>query len=87
MPKEDLNSSYINNVNINTYFDDKGSTIQLIVESDKIFFNPKIFLHSPFGLPVVKNTINYSSDNKIITAYFNFDILGWLQFEAISKNW
>ena len=73
LPEEDFNSSYINKINLNTFYDDNDSIIQLIVESDKSFFNPKIFLHSPFGLPVVKNTINFSSDNKIITANFNFD--------------
>ena len=73
LPEEDFNSSYINKVNLKTYYDNKESTIQLNIESDKSFFNPKIFLHSPFGLPVVKNTINYSSDNKIISANFNFD--------------
>ena len=73
LPEEDFNSSYINKVNLKTYYDNKESTIQLNIESDKSFFKSKIFLHSPFGLPVVKNTINYSSDNKIITANFNFD--------------
>ena len=73
LPEEDFNSSYINKINLNSFYDDKDSIIQLIVESDKSFFDPKIFLHSPFGLPVVKNTINYSTDNKIITANFNFD--------------
>ena len=73
LPDEDLNSSYVNKINLNTFYDDKDSIIQLIAESDKSFINPKIFLHSPFGLPVVKNTINYSSDNKIITTNFNFN--------------
>ena len=73
IPENDFNSSYINNINLKTFNDDKHTTIQLKFESDKVFFNPKIFLHSPFGLPVIKNSIKYSSNNKIITVDFNFD--------------
>ena len=60
--------------------DDTHSTIQLIFESDKNFVSPKIFLHSPFGLPVIKNSLNYSNDSKKITANFKFDK------DLISKN-
>jgi len=73
IPEDDFNSSYINKINVKTFNDDKHSLIQLQFASDKVFFNPKIFLHSPFGLPVVKKSINYSSDNKIIKVDFNFD--------------
>ena len=73
LPEEDFNSSYIKEINLKTFSDDQSSTLQLQFRSDKVFYNPKIFLHSPFGLPVVKNSISYSNDNKIITTNFNFD--------------
>jgi suppressor for copper-sensitivity B len=73
LPEEDLNSSYINEISLKTFSDNQNSVIQLQFESDKSFYNPKIFLHSPFGLPVVKNSINYSSNNKKITTDFRFD--------------
>ena len=73
LPEEDLNSSYINEISLKTFSDNQNSVIQLQFESDKSFYNPKIFLHSPFGLPVVKNSINYSSNNKKITTDFHFD--------------
>ena len=73
LPEEDLNSSYINEISLKTFSDNQNSIIQLQFESDKFFYNPKIFLHSPFGLPVVKNSINYSSNNKKITTDFHFD--------------
>ena len=73
LPEEDFNSSYIKEINLKTLSDDKRSTFQLQFNSDKVFYNPKIFLHSPFGLPVVKNSISYSNDNKRITTDFNFD--------------
>ena len=52
---------------------DNLSTIQLKIESEKSFFNPEIFLHTPFGLPVVQNTISYSANNKLIIAEFDFN--------------
>ena len=70
LPKEDFNGSYLKKINFNVFNDDKHSTIQLIFESDKNFVSPKIFLHSPFGLPVIKNSLNYSNDSKKITANF-----------------
>ena len=39
LPDEDLNSSYVNKINLNTFYDDKDSIIQLIAESDKSFIN------------------------------------------------
>lgn len=80
LPKEDFNGSYLKKINLNVYNDDTHSTIQLIFESDKNFVSPKIFLHSPFGLPVIKNSLNYSNDSKKITANFKFDK------DLISKN-
>ena len=80
IPQKDLNSSYIKNIDANVFTDNKISTIQIKFESKKSFFNPKIFIHTPFGLPVVKNTISYSSNNKFIKTNFNFDK------KLISKN-
>ncbi len=73
LPKKDINSSYINNIDANVFLNDKLKTIQIQIKSDKSFLNPKIFLHTPFGLPVVNNTISYSNNNKFINANFNFD--------------
>ncbi len=73
LPEEDFNSSYIKEINLKNFSDNQNSTLQLEFKSDKVFYNPKIFLHSPFGLPVVKNSISYSNDNKEITTDFNFD--------------
>ena len=73
LPEEDFKSSYVSDIDFKTYSDDKKSFIQLHIESEKVFYNPKIFLHSPFGLPVVKNSINYSSNNKNIITDFSFD--------------
>ena len=73
LPEEDFNSSYIKEISLKTFSDDQSSTLQLEFKSDKVFYNPKIFLHSPFGLPVIKNSISYSNDNKKITTNFIFE--------------
>jgi suppressor for copper-sensitivity B len=73
LPEKNFNSSYIKKINGNIFYNKEFSTIQLKFESDKSFYNPKIFLHTPFGLPVVKNSITYSNDNKLITTEFNFN--------------
>ena len=73
LPEKDQNSSYIKKTVANVFKNNKHSTIQVKFESEKSFYNPKIFLHTPFGLPVVKNSIIYSSDNKLIIADFSFD--------------
>ena len=73
LPEKDLNKTYLKNINANVLEGDNVSTIQLQIESEKSFFNPEIFLHTPFGLPVVQNTISYSANNKIITVEFDFN--------------
>ena len=71
--EKDQKSSYIKKIDANVFKDNKHSTIQVQIESHKSFYNPKIFLHTPFGLPLVKNLIIYSSDNKLIKADFSFN--------------
>ena len=73
LPEKDLNKTYLKNINANVLEGENISTIQLQIESEKSFFNPEIFLHTPFGLPVVQNTISYSANNKLITVEFDFN--------------
>ena len=73
LPEKDFNSSYLKKINANVFKNINYSTIEVQFESDKVFVNPNIYLHTPFGLPVVKNSITYSDVNKFITAEFKFD--------------
>ena len=73
LPENNFDSSYINNINANIYIDNDNSLIKIIAETDKSFFNTNIFLHTPFGLPVVKNSLVYSSNSKLITAEFKYE--------------
>ena len=82
LPEHNFDSSYINNVNASIYKDKDNSLIKIIAETDKSFFNTNIFLHTPFGLPVVKNSLVYSNNNKLITAEFKYakDLISKEQF-------
>ncbi len=73
LPDKDLNSSYLNKIIAKAFKDKQNTTIQIEAQSDKSFFNPKFFLHTPFGLPVLQNSLTYSSNNKSIIADFKFD--------------
>jgi len=73
LPEKDFSRTYLKNINANVLEGENLSTIRLQIESEKIFFNPEIFLHTPFGLPVVQHTISYSANNKSITAEFDFN--------------
>lgn len=73
LPEKDFSRTYLKNINANVFEGENLSTILLQIESEKIFFNPEIFLHTPFGLPVVQHTISYSANNKLITAEFDFN--------------
>ena len=73
LPEKDFSRTYLKNINANILEGENLSTIRLQIESEKIFFNPEIFLHTPFGLPVVQHTISYSANNKLITAEFDFN--------------
>lgn len=73
LPEKDFSRSYLKNINVKVFEGKDLSTIQLEIESERRFFNPDIFLHTPFGLPVVKNSISYSANNKLIITEFNFD--------------
>jgi len=73
LPEKDFSRTYLKNINANVLEGENLSTIRLQIESEKIFFNPEIFLHTPFGLPVAQHTISYSANNKLITAEFDFN--------------
>ncbi|MFL2543057.1 MAG: protein-disulfide reductase DsbD family protein [Alphaproteobacteria bacterium] len=82
LPEYNFDSSYIKNINASIYKDNDISLIKIIAETDRSFFNTNFFLHTPFGLPVVKNSLVYSSNNKLITAEFKYakDLISKEQF-------
>ena len=53
LPIEDINLSPIFNLNTKAIINSNKVQIQIIAESHENFINNKIFIHTPFGLPVV----------------------------------
>ena len=73
LPIEDmkLSSLYKLDTKIKKYSD--KIEINVTAESNKSFINTSIFLHTPFGLPVVKSLNNYSFNLNKINSSFTFN--------------
>ena len=69
---ENINISPIEKLDISVVKNLEETEIQIIAESLKNFQNTNIFLHTPFGLPVLSPTNIYSIDQKKINSSFKF---------------
>ncbi len=74
LPFFDLKLSSLNK--IDTYAVKKKDSVEIniIAESNKNFFNPQIYIHTPFGLPVSKPINEFSIDLKKMKSIFNFNL-------------
>jgi len=73
LPQTSLVLSFINNFDSKAYKNDKNILLEVKAKTSKYFENPKIFIHTPFGLPIDEYVVDYSLENKSLTASFNFD--------------
>ena len=73
VPKIDKNLSGLRNFTTKAYEDDEDISIIISAESKNIFTDPKIFLHSEFGLTISKPEIIFSPNSKKIDAKFFFN--------------
>ncbi len=64
----------ISDFNIQAKSNATNVLIDVDITTDTFFNNPKIFIHTPFGLPIVEPNINYSFDYKKIKSSFKYDI-------------
>ena len=73
LPIQDINISSLTkfDTKIKKYSD--KIEINVIAETSKSFLNTNIFLHTPFGLPVVKSLNNYSLNLNKINSSFTFN--------------
>ena len=74
LPFTDLNLSPLYNINTYTITNNQTIELNIIAESNKNFLNPNIFIHSPFGLPVIEPINEFSFNLKKIHSKFNFKI-------------
>ena len=73
LPTNEINLNSINNFNVKAIKNSDTVEIILSAESNNSFINPNIFIHTPFGLPVVKPLNDYSFNLKKIDTKFIFN--------------
>ena len=77
--RSSLPTSAIKLNNLSTFKVNAEETLNEVIINVKIitnsfFNNPQIYIHTPFGLPVIDPVINYSLDYKEIKSNFKYDI-------------
>ncbi|PPR54695.1 MAG: Thiol:disulfide interchange protein DsbD [Alphaproteobacteria bacterium MarineAlpha5_Bin6] len=72
VPRSLLSDTDLINFSSEAYEDKNNISIIVIAESKNIIQDPEFFIHSEFGLPVVKPIITFSPNLKKITAKFNY---------------
>lgn len=80
LPNEFNESSFVKNVEANIYSDRDYVSFQFKLEAKDIFYDPKIFLHTKLGLPVIEPQISINPSSKTIMSNFIFDK------KLVSKN-
>ena len=73
LPVNNKEISFINNFKTKAYVNQDNILLEVKAETNLNFNNPEIFIHTPFGLPVINSIIDYSLDYKSLSASFNFD--------------
>ncbi len=73
LPQKNINLTSFSDFNINVFADKEIISINVEATTESSFDNPKLYLHTPFGLPVTKPVLNYSLDYKKLKATFFFD--------------
>ena len=73
LPLQSLDFSFVKRIETNVFLDDKKIHFKLSATAKKIFKNPKIFLHTKYGLPVTNPKIQLSANSKNIDITFIFD--------------
>jgi suppressor for copper-sensitivity B len=73
LPERNLQISFIQNMDIQAYADEKTVSFVVKANAKEFFENPKVFLHTGFGLPVIEPIISLSADAKDLETTFNFN--------------
>ena len=73
LPQRNINLTSFSGFNITTSADKEITSINLEATTKSFFYNPKLYLHTPFGLPVIEPVLDYSLDQSTLNATFYFD--------------
>ena len=69
----DIALTPISNFSLNAKEDLENVVFDIEISTDTFFDNPKIFIHTPYGLPVVNPINNYSLNYQKLNTSFKFD--------------
>ncbi len=69
----DIALTPISNFSLNVKEDLENVVFDIEISTDTFFDNPKIFIHTPYGLPVVNPINNYSLNYQKLNTSFKFD--------------
>ena len=73
LPSSNINLSELLEISASTTKYSNKIEIKIVAESNKSFVNPNIFIHTPFGLPIVKPINEYSFNLKKLNSKFIYD--------------
>jgi suppressor for copper-sensitivity B len=73
IPIDNLEISGLENVSVKASADSDNVSIIVAASSPKAFVDPKFYLNTKFGLPVITPKINYSANYKNLKANFVFE--------------
>jgi Uncharacterized protein predicted to be involved in C-type cytochrome biogenesis len=73
LPQTKIELSSITKFKTKAIKDDDNILIEISATTNEKFQSPKIYLHTPYGLPISNPLINYSLDYKTLTALFKFN--------------
>jgi len=84
LPERNLQISFIKNIDIQAYTNENTVSLVAKAEAKEFFENPKVFLHTDFGLPVIEPIISLSANASNLEATFDFNkkLINAKQFDA-----
>ena len=73
LPERNLQVSFLKNIDIQAYANEKNVSFVVKADAKQFFENPKVFLHTDFGLPVINPIISLSANAKNLETIFHFN--------------
>tara|TARA_Y100000590_G_scaffold463244_1_gene629530 strand:- start:2241 stop:4280 length:2040 start_codon:yes stop_codon:yes gene_type:complete len=73
LPQKNINLEAISNIDIETKKNNEFIIVNVEASTELIFNNPKIYLHTSYGLPFIEPILEYSLDYKTLKAFFYFN--------------
>ena len=66
LPERNLQISFLKNIDIQAYLKEETLSFVLKANAKEFFENPKVFLHTDFGLPVIESIISLPENSFVV---------------------